>query len=223
MSLLSFFFAAAGIKRKAYNGKSWQVFALTSVMVCMAPQSGFFTVTFLGLRFYSLASDREINGSLSTQVTNTSAIILSWPSNLVCLFFFCFSLNVWSNLCSLLESFWLGPALLSTGTVYFREKIYNIKIIRFACVIRDSSTAQEFADAVKPFLFSLVALVSYSYFAFMMSHSYDCLYEEEKLAWQGRPLYFSTDGLKVWRYCTLCMQPLFRSCRSISRGYVGVF
>lgn len=67
------------------------------------------------------------------------------------------------------------------GTVYFRGKIYNIKIIRFACVIRDSSTAQECADAVKPFLFSPVALVSYSYSAFMMSHSYDCLYEEEKL------------------------------------------
>lgn len=67
---------------------SKSLFLRTSVKVCVVPQSEFFSLTFLGLRFCSFASDREINGSVSTQVTDTSPIILPWPSNLVCLFLF---------------------------------------------------------------------------------------------------------------------------------------
>lgn len=78
------------VKNLIMEDRDESLFLRTSVIVCMVPQSGFFTVTFLGSRFCSVASDREINGSVSTQVTNTSAIILPWPSNLVCLFSFFF-------------------------------------------------------------------------------------------------------------------------------------
>lgn len=64
------------------------------------------------------------------------------------------------------------------------------------CVIWDSCTVQE--CTVKPFFFSAVVLVSNSYFVFAVPHSCDYLYKENKLAWQRRTFYFSTDGQMIW-------------------------
>ncbi len=100
---------------------------------------------------------------------------------------------------------------LGSGRLSFPHRVYFIKKSTISessdeCVIWDSSTAQESADVVKPFFVSLVAPVSDSYFAFAVRHSHDCLYKEDKLAWQRRSLYFSTDWQIIWRYGTLYMQ-----------------
>lgn len=109
-------------EEKPYSQESWQELALTLIMVCI--QSGFLTLTFLGFL------KKEINGPVSIQVTNASPIILSWPFNLVCLFFFfCFSLSMWLNLWLLLESR-LSPSLPFTPYLFHKE-IYNLRIIRW--------------------------------------------------------------------------------------------
>lgn len=83
----------------------------------MIPQSGVFTLTFLGLRLCSLTS----KGNKWVRV------IVSWPSNQVCLL--CLSLSVWSNLRPLPES-WLGPSPPFTPYLFHKE-FCNLRTIRW--------------------------------------------------------------------------------------------
>lgn len=171
-------------------------------MVCIVSQSGFFTVTFLGFR----QGDKWLcvhSGYQHKSNYFVSAIQSGLP----------FLLFLERVIKSAGRSWVLGSGRLSSPHhVYFIKKS-TISESSDECVIWDSSTVQECADAVKPFFFSLVALVSDSYFAFTVPHSHDCLYTEDKSAWQRRPLYFSSDGKIVW---TVHAKPLLQSMMMVA-------
>lgn len=179
-------------KAKETKVLTW-VWSYTSVMVCMAPQSAFLTVTFLGLRFCSRQGDKWV--CVNSGYSHKSNYFLS--SSLLCLFFF-FQLFLESTIRSV-----PAPGILARAFSLFPQHVYFIKKSTISessdgCMIWDSSTAQECADAVTPFLLAVVAQVSDSYFLLLQCLTVMTASTRTNLL-DTRLFYFSADGHKLCR------------------------